>query len=65
VPWHAMWLRALQARKWTTRSNLSSWSVLDAEQVTLDECGSWFRLQLFESLMERRFLSSCTNVSRM
>jgi hypothetical protein len=47
VPWHAMWLRALQARKWTTRSYLSSWSVLDAEQVMLDECGTWFRLRLF------------------
>src|SRR5215211_3591635 len=35
-----MWLRALQARKWTTGSALSGWSVLDAEQAMLDERGS-------------------------
>jgi hypothetical protein len=40
--------------------------VLDAEQAMLDECGSFSSaIGCSESLIEMRFLSSCTNVSRM
>jgi hypothetical protein len=63
VPWHALWLRA---------SGTQMDILLNLEQLAystlsrkLDECGPWLRRRLLESLMESRFLSSCTNVSHM
>jgi hypothetical protein len=45
--------------------NLEHEGVLDAEQAMLDESGLGSAPGCFGSLMEMRFLSSCTNVSRM
>jgi hypothetical protein len=56
---------ALEGTQMDNQLNLEQPVVLDAEQAMLDEGGSIPPSVASESLMEMRFLSSCTNVSRM
>ena len=64
MPWARAVVARLKARNGQP-AQAEHLSALDAEQVMLDVGGSLFRLRFLGSLMEMRFPSSCTNVSRM
>jgi hypothetical protein len=65
VPRGTLYGYVLEGTQMDNRLSPEQLSVLNAEQALLDECGSTPPSVCLESLVEMRFLSSCTNVSRM